>query len=257
MRRPELGRVVGEARDLDLALAQEAMPARGVAEPDRRHPAARRHLARQHLAVEQRHDGLQRPHPGHGAAAPFHRFGPGQRLHRGVDDAGQGLGGRAALLLQHGEPELALAGVALLRLVERGEACCLQEALDRLVGRADARAASFLADIGARRRQAIDHQRQPARRRERARVGEGDTRRLQSVADESLEILRGARLHARGNLFAQELEKQFGHLSPRPCSGQGPRPCSRQERLASASRATPRSTPWRGRARAGCSSAAR
>ena len=58
VRRPELGRVVGEARDLDLALAQEAMAARGVAEPDRRHRAARRDLAGQHLAVEQRHDAI-------------------------------------------------------------------------------------------------------------------------------------------------------------------------------------------------------
>ena len=40
-----------------------------------------------------------------------------------------------------GEPELALAGVALLRLVERGEAGALQEALHRLLRRADPRAA--------------------------------------------------------------------------------------------------------------------
>ena len=101
-----------------------------------------------------------------------------------------------------GEPELALAGVALLRLVERGKARALQEALHRLVRRADARAAPFLADIGARRRQAVDHQRQPPRRGEGARLGEREPRRLQPFADQALEILRRARLHARRDLLA-------------------------------------------------------
>src|SRR5437764_9275145 len=36
-----------------------------------------------------------------------------------------------AFLLEDGKPEFALAGVALLGLVERGEAGALQEALDR------------------------------------------------------------------------------------------------------------------------------
>ena len=187
------------------------MAARGVAEPDRRHLAARRHFAHQHLAVEQRHDGLQRAHPGHGAAAPLHRLGPGQRLHGGVDDARQRLGGRPALLGDHGEPELALAGVALLRLVERGEARRLQEALHRLLGRADPRSAPFLADVGPRRRQAIDHQRQPPRRCEGPRVLEVQPGGLQPVAHQPLEIVGGTRLHARRDLFAQKFEKQLGH----------------------------------------------
>jgi sulfur-oxidizing protein SoxX len=78
---------------------------------------------------------LQRAHPLHRAAAPLHRPGPGQRLHRRVDHAGQHIGGRPTLLLDNSEPELALAGVALLGLVERGKARALQESLDRIVRR--------------------------------------------------------------------------------------------------------------------------
>ena len=114
-------------------------------------------------------------------------------------------------LRDHGEPELALAGVALLRLVERGEAGGLQEALHRLVGRADPRSAPFLADVGPRRRQAVDHQRQPARRGEGTRVLELQPGGLQPVAHQPLEIVGGARLHARRDLFAQKFEKQLGH----------------------------------------------
>ena len=147
---------------------------------------ARPDFAGQHLAVEQRDHRLQRPNPEPRAVAPLHRLRPGQRLHRRIDDAGQHLGRRPALLLQHREPELALAGVALLGLVERGEARALQEALDRLVRRADARAAPLLADIGTRGGQAVDHQCQPPRRREGARVGEAQAGGLQAIATRRL-----------------------------------------------------------------------
>src|SRR5262249_34171552 len=86
-----------------------------------------------------------------------------------------------------------------------------EEALHRLFRRADARAAPFFADVRARRRQAVDDQREPARRGEGARGGEVETGALQAVAHQALEILGRPRLHARGNLLAQELEKQLGH----------------------------------------------
>ena len=37
--------------------------------------------------------------------------------------------------------------------------------------------------------------------------------RLQPVADQALEIVRRARLHARGNFFAEQFEKKLGHLA--------------------------------------------
>ena len=74
----------------------------------------------------------------------------------GVVDPGEGVP-----LVPH-PGDLALAGVALLRLVERGKTRRLEEALHRLLRRADPRSAPFFADIGPRRRQAINDQRQSA-----------------------------------------------------------------------------------------------
>ena len=218
------------------------MAERGVAEPDRRHLAARNDLAGQHLAVEQRDDALQRAHPLHRAAAPSHRPGPRQRFHGSLDDAGQHFRGRAAFLLDDREPELALPGVALFGLVEGTEAGALEETLDRLVGRPNSRSALFFADVGPRNRQPVYHKSQPPWRREGPRLGEGQSRSLQAIADQPLQILGRTRLHARGNLFAPEFKEKLGHL---------------KQPLPSVSRARPRSRLWRGRARAECSSAAR
>jgi crotonobetainyl-CoA:carnitine CoA-transferase CaiB-like acyl-CoA transferase len=111
--------LVVKAGDRDRAAREEAVPARRVAEHHRRHLAARRDFTAEHLAVEQRHDALQWADPLHRATAPLHRLGPWQRLQGGIDDAGQRVGGRTTLLVDHGKPELTLAGVALLGLVER------------------------------------------------------------------------------------------------------------------------------------------
>src|SRR3546814_19382626 len=72
----------------------------------------------QHRAIEHRQDVMQRPHPAEAVAAPAHRLRPGQLADRFQDDARQHVAGLAALLLDDREPELALAGVALLALVE-------------------------------------------------------------------------------------------------------------------------------------------
>src|SRR5204862_2198857 len=128
--------------------------------------------------------------------------------HRRLDDAGQNLGSRAALLLDHGEPELALAGVALLGLIDRAEPGALEEALDRLVRCSNARPALFFPDVGARDRQPIDDEGQPSWRRKGARLSEREAGRLQTVAHQPLEILGGARLHACRDLFAQKLEEK-------------------------------------------------
>src|SRR3546814_2752767 len=71
-----------------------------------------------------------------------------------LDDARQHVAGLAALLLDDREPELALAGVALLALVE-AETDRAEEPLQRLLRRVGARAAPLLADIGLAQRQAV------------------------------------------------------------------------------------------------------
>src|SRR3546814_7337764 len=81
-----------------------------------------------------------------------------------LDDARQHVAGLAALLLDDREPELALAGVALLALVE-AETDRAEEPLQRLLRRVGARAAPLLADIGLAQRQAVDRQHQAAWRR--------------------------------------------------------------------------------------------
>src|SRR3546814_2800130 len=71
--------------------------------------------------LEDAEDGMQRPHAAQGIAAPAHRRLPWQGGQRVRQDRFQHVGGGGALLFDHGEPELALAGIALLAKVERGE----------------------------------------------------------------------------------------------------------------------------------------
>src|SRR3546814_12793604 len=75
-----------------------------------------------------------------------------------LDDARQHVAGLAALLLDDREPELALAGVALLALVE-AETDRAEEPLQRLLRRVGARAAPLLADIGLAQRQRSEERR--------------------------------------------------------------------------------------------------
>ena len=91
----------------------------------------------------------------------------------------------------------------------------MQEALDRLVGRADPRAPRSSLTIGLRRRQALDHQRQPPRRRRRrAPSANSEARGLQPLARQRFRSSRRPRLHARGDLFGEQFEKELGHLTP-------------------------------------------
>ena len=170
----------------------------------------------QHLAVEQRDDGVQRPHPAEGGIRPTHGFRPGQLADHRFHQLRQHLGGGPARLLDHREPEFALAGVALLALVEAGETGGFQEALNRLLRGADPRPALFLADIGLGQGQAVDDQRQPARRRLHAGRGEGQPRRPQLLGGQALEVFSRAGLHTGGNVFGKQFDEKLGHCTVLP-----------------------------------------
>ncbi len=99
------------------------------------------------------------------------------------------------------------------RLVDRGEARALQEALDGALGRADARPLALLARVGLAGRQADDMQRQPARRRETLGALVGQAALDQRVGDEPLQVGRGLGLHAGGDFFGEQFEQKVGHGS--------------------------------------------
>ena len=101
------------------------------------------------------------------AVAPAHRLGPGEAGDDFGQDVGEDRGRVGALLFDVGDVELALLGVGLdLRLVDRGQARGLEEAVDRLLRGADARALLFFAGVGRAGRDAGDGERQAARRDE-------------------------------------------------------------------------------------------
>ena len=161
---------------------------------------------------------MQRAHPAqavaaHRGLAPAHGLRPREGAHDGGQNLGQNIDGVAPGALDDGDVELALAlGVLLdLRLVEGGEARALQEALDRLVGGADAGAALLFPGVGLAGRQAGHLQRQAAGRGEAGRAFIDEAALHQRVGDELLQVRRGLGLHAGGNFFGKEFEKKIGH----------------------------------------------
>ena len=108
--------------------------------------------------------------------------------------------------------EFALLGVLLdFCVLDALKAGALEEALDRALRRADARALALLAPMRLRLGQADDVQRQPPRRREALRALIGHVRVDQRVGDQPLQIVRRLALHARRDFFAEEFKEQVGH----------------------------------------------
>ena len=107
------------------------------------------------------------------------------------------------------------------------------------VRRADARAFLFFLDVGLARRHAMHRQRQPARRGEGLGALVDEAGRHQPVGDDLLQILGGARLHARGDFLGQEFKQEVGH------GGQGVKTKVSRRRLPSkaAGRCHPRRRP--------------
>ena len=198
--------VVERALHRERLVAVEAMPARGVA------ALHALDLERHHLAVEQADDGMQRPHPGGPARAPAHRLRPRELGRHRRHHLGDDLLGRAAGLLEAGDVVVALLLVlGDLGVLDRLEARRLQEARQRLLRRADARALALLADRRRLQRHVLDHQRQPARRGVGLRLADAEPLRLQALRDQTFQVVGRARLHARRDLFGKQLEEQLSH----------------------------------------------
>jgi hypothetical protein len=156
---------------------------------------------------------LQRPNPARLVVRPFHRLRPRQ-THQGSGNRDtSGLRRRLAGDAVHEHPGLALAVAALLAVVQRTTATELaQEALHRLLGRTDARALDLLDALRRRGGQAVDDEREAPRRDVGVGAGPAQSRGLEPVGDQLLEILGRARLHARGDLLAQQLDQQLSHV---------------------------------------------
>jgi hypothetical protein len=111
---------------------------------------------------------------------------------------------RAAFLCRDNKPELVALDLALLALVERGQAGGFEKALDGFVRRADTRALALLGDVGLLGRDAVDHQGEAPR----GDVGRGtfefEPGFLEPLGDEAFQIVGGARLHARRDLFGEQ-----------------------------------------------------
>ena len=231
--------VIVEAAHLHGRRRHEAMPSRDVAGADAV-DLERHHVRDLGLGPEGADDRLERAHPAQRPGlgrlrAPAHGFRPGEIADDGGQDLGQHLRRRAAGALDHGNVELALLGVRLdPRLIEGGEAGSLEETLDRLVGRADARTAPLLAHVLTLGGQPDDVQREAPRRREGACALVEEAALDEGVRDQLAQVLGGAPLHAGGDFLGQKFEQEIGHIdySPPPC-GQGswvggPAPASRE-----------------------------
>ena len=155
---------------------------------------------------------MQRAHPGLPIGGPAHRFRPGKLRDRGGDRGGRGGRRGDAWNAPQEDPGLALAVAARLAIGQGPALAQLaQEALDRLVGRADARTLDLLGAIRRGHRQTVDDQREAPWRREGARRAPGQPGPLEPVADQPKQILGGASLHARGDLLGKEFDQQFSH----------------------------------------------
>ena len=180
--------------------------------------AAEIEFAAERSTVEQGNDALHRTYPRKALGARAHRFGPGQRFDRIDDHARQNLGSRRTFFVDDREPELGLSDDALFATIERGKPRTLQEARNGLVRRADARTFFLFLEIGRAKRQAIDDQRQTARRdeslgRRKFQPGFGE-----AIAHEAFQILGRTPLHARRDFLREDFEQQLSHwphLRPR------------------------------------------
>ena len=156
-----------------------------------------------HRPVEDAEDALQRPHPGEAGGAPAHAFGPGegaQQRWQPLGDQGRRLDHRPGA----GEyPEL-----ALFLQIGAGRVVLAQKALQRRVGRAEARAAFFLTrGLGAGGH--LAHGRDAAGAEERA--GRCRHQRRQRLQQQPTKILGSAGLHARGDFLGEKFDQQLGH----------------------------------------------
>ena len=211
--RLELGDVIVEAAHLERRGRHEAMAARLVAGFDA--PDLEVHNFRLFgLRPKCRDDRMQRAHPSEPPAAPAHGLRPGKRAHDLRHHLADHINRRPALLLDHRHVEVALLGILLdLGLADQRQAGRFEEAGDRAFGRADARALLLFLDVRLAHQHAVHRQREPARRREGLGAFVDEAGRHQPVGDHFLQIVGGARLHARGDFLRQKFKQEVGHYA--------------------------------------------
>jgi hypothetical protein len=210
LRRLELLHPVFEPPHLDLARRMDAVAAGDIA---RRHAVDLEvdDFGLFRLRPEGADHRVQRAHPLKIARAPAHRFRPGKLAHDLRNDLGDHLFARPPLRLDDGHIKIALLVGLDLGFADRLQPGALEKALDRLLGRAHARALLFLALVRLPRRQAVHRKREPPRRGKGLRPLIDQPARNQRIRHKLLEALLRLRLHARGNFFGEQFEKQIGH----------------------------------------------
>ena len=204
----QLGAIVLKAADRDRIRCHKAVPARGVASGD---PIdGQGHNLRAVFGRKDAQDRMQRTHPPQRAGAPPHGFGPWEGANGGFQHLCHDLGCGAARLVDHGEQDLALGGVALFQLVT-GQARAAQEPFDGFFGRVGLGAFALFGQGRAGVQHSLDREGQAARCRKGRGRGIGQTRIHQSVRHQFLKIIRRARLHTGGNFFREKLNQEVGH----------------------------------------------
>ncbi len=206
----QLGLVILEARDLERGDAHEAVAARDAARLDAV-DLERDDGCLTRVVGEDAQDRVQRTDPAQAARAPAHGLGPGEGADGLFQLLGHDRGGGAAFGDDGGVVEGALLVLALLELVAR-HAGAAAEALDRLVGRTHLGAAAFLAQGGRMGGEALQREREAARRGEGARAGVCQARLDQPVGHRLLQVGGGLFLHAGGNFLGEELDQEIRHL---------------------------------------------
>ncbi len=195
---PEPCLVRGKIRYRETLRAEEAMAESLLARGDRPRMLGRaqRHLEIHQLAVEHRHDVVQRAHPGGAVIAPAHGFRPGNAEDRlGQNSRQHGAGGPAGHAFDI-EPGRVLVLAALLAGIEAGNAAGLEKGLDHIVRSADPRPLDLVHPVGLVGGQAIDPERQAARRGKTLGSCEGKAQFGQLFGNQAFQILGRPRLHA-------------------------------------------------------------
>ena len=160
------------------------------------------HFKWHHFSVQHTDNPLQRAHPAQVTRAPTHALGPMETANDGRHSFGNDVGRIAARRFDHGNVEVALLRIgAHFGLTDVTQPRATQEALDRLVRRADLRAFALFLHIRRALCQAIHEHRQASRARGRFQLRPVQPRLAQRLFQCSTEITLSLRLHARGDFL--------------------------------------------------------
>ena len=192
--------IVLRAADGHFVRVVEAVAERREARPD----ALDLHVDQ--ILAQNGDDALKRADPaqafgGLAGRAPAHRLGPWESTDDGGDGLRQHVGGGAARLVHHGEPD----AVAVLKLV-LGQTRLAQETVERLWRRGCAWPLMLFADRLRFERQAARDEGEAAGRDEAVDGGGGQACLAQFLREETGEIFGRLHLHTRRNFLAAQFE---------------------------------------------------